>query len=212
MALELGSVLRPFLVADFTFAGIHLWGSSLLPGDLLMDLNHIRTWAVQANLIWEAESQFVGENIISQIRGKFDATDRLEVLVNLYENELSPLNYLESPFIPTATLIKHQQMVELVYWELHGVANPEAVSANPPFAIRYGFWIDGIGVECASEVTARFVKEKFGHLLARLQGSYETRVLKEKGIPIALEITPCQKVRARFFKTGRAYDVEFVID
>lgn len=155
MNLELSSIQHPFLLGDFQIAATHLWGSSLFPGDLLMDLEHIRKWAIEANLISDAESQFISGETIIQLRGKFDAQDRLEVLVNTYENQFRPLNYLESPFVPTAALIKRQQEIKLVYWELHGLTSVEAVSAGLPSIIRYGFWIDGIGVELASEVTAR---------------------------------------------------------
>lgn len=176
-----------------------------------MDLEHIRKWAVAANLISDAESQFISGETISQLRGKFDAQDRLEVLVHTYENQFRPLGYLESPFVPTAALIKRWQEIKLVYWELRGLTSVEAVSAGLPSIIHYGFWIDGIGVELASEVTARVVKEKFGQLLTGLQGSFDTRVVTEKGAPVAVEITPQKGVRARFFKTVRLYDVQFFL-
>jgi hypothetical protein len=209
--LELSSIQHPFLLGGFPFAGTHLWGSSLLPGDLLMDLEDIRKWAVEANLIWEPESQFLGEEVVSQLRTKFDATDRLEVLAHTYENETRPLNYLESPFVPTGTLIKRQQEVKLVYWELKGITSAELVSAGLLSCVRYGFLVDGIKIELAAEVTARLVKAKFVQLLTGLQGSFDMRVVTEKGAPIAVEITPQKSVRARFFKSGRLHDVQFFL-
>src|SRR4051812_8690426 len=111
------------MATSFQFAGTHLWGSSLLPGNILATLERIRKWAIDANLIWDTEAQFVGDDVISKLHEKFDAEDRLGILVHTYENEIRPLNYLECPFVPTATLIKRQLQVKLVYWELDGITS-----------------------------------------------------------------------------------------
>jgi hypothetical protein len=192
---------------DFPFVGLHFWGIHLAPPDLLPDLRNIREWAVREKLIFDTD-QFVADEIVEDLVGKLNAEDHLEILVHLYEDETGAVQYVEYPFCPTAALIKRKLEAKLVYWSLMDIESVEQVGSRQPGIVRYGFWLDGFWVEFASEVTGTLVKGKFAFAFAELRGRHPTRVLKERGKTIGVEIIPEGAVRAQFFKTGRAYDVE----
>ncbi|MCK4486716.1 MAG: hypothetical protein KAU38_08150 [Desulfobacterales bacterium] len=54
--------------ADYDlFTGLVFWGSEHLPKDLVISLGDIRQWAIDQQLIWDDEAQFVASERIAAL-------------------------------------------------------------------------------------------------------------------------------------------------
>ena len=188
------------------FSGLMPWGAEHLPKDMFLTLNNIRGWALQKALILDPELQLLSPERIQILAEHFVPEDKLSVLIHLYEDSEGNLTYLEHPHLPIRSLIKRATRVDLVYWTMRPTLRSADGDEKGYGEVRIGFWYPGVTTEEFCSVSnARLVVEKFAALYDRLSDSYPSSVL-ENG---ALDITVDGDVKARFFKSGRLFDVEF---
>lgn len=188
------------------FSGLMLWGSEYLPDDILLSVNNIRGWALQKALVLEPELQLLSPERIQILAEHFVPEDKLSILICLYEDSEGNLTYLEHPHLPIRSLIKRGTHVDVVYWTMRPTLRSADGDVKGYGEVRIGFWYPGVTTEEFCSVSnARLVVEKFAALYDRLSASYPSSVL-ENG---ALNITVEGDVKARFFKSGRLFDVEF---
>lgn len=190
------------------FSGLVFWGSEFLPKDIIPTWGNVRGWAFKHNLIWEPESQLMTLERIEELRKHFVYEDRLSILIHLYKDSSGKLEYLEYPYLPIKTLIKKAIEVEIVYWKMI----PTLWNANGKIKkygeVRFGFWYPDIRSEEFQSISnAKLVVEKFEDLFYQLSENY----IKKKLSNGILDIEVDGDVKAKFFKTGRLYDVKFTL-
>ena len=184
-------------IGPFSFTGLVFWGGSLLPRDVLLDLDHIREWATDTGLIFDKD-QFISQETVDDVARLFTTGDRLSVVVHLYWDASAALCYIEYPYVPVATLIKRQLQVDLVYWNML------------TSSVRFGFWVQGSSLEMASESTGPMVVSKFKRQFEQVSVRYPTSAVRDGEQEDGMEISGIDgAVKANFFKSGRAYDVKF---
>ncbi len=190
------------------FSGLVFWGSEFLPKDIIPTWGNIRGWAFKNNLIWEPGSQLITSERIEELRKHFVYGDNLSVLIHLYKDSSGKLEYLEYPYLPIKTLIKRAIEVEIVYWQMIPTTWNINSSIKNFGEVRFGFWyLDISSEEFQSRSNAKLVVEKFEDLFYQLSENYK----KKKLIDGVLDIEVDGDVKAKFFKTGRLYDVEFTL-
>jgi len=205
------------------FRGLIFWGSEFLSGEIYLTLEDIRQWAFNEGLIWDEDAQLITPEREKNLSKYFSPEDSLLILIHLYKDSQGNLNYLEYPFIPLKTLIKKQKEIELVYWQMKStMVNPQG-NIKEYGEVRFGFYFPEIDEEFASMSNGKVVCQKFFEMLQKLSKDYEFKKHK-KGNLITLENGQTVKVpeeiididvngclKARFFKKGRFFDVEFFV-
>ncbi|HUW94208.1 MAG TPA: hypothetical protein VMW58_00325 [Anaerolineae bacterium] len=187
------------------FVGVTFWGSEFLPGDIVPRLENIRRWAFDNGLIMEPDLQLLTPDEVDILRQHFDLQDKLTICVFLYKDAEGSLCYFEHPHLPIGSLIRRGTEVQLVYWTMRpGIRTPdgEIVAYGE---VRLGFWYPGTSpLEFCSESTAKLVVPKFNELYHKLSDQYPSAVVGDG----SLDITIDGELSARFFKSGRLFDVE----
>lgn len=197
------------IIMKALFSGLAFWGSEYFPQNLILSIDQIREWAKKENLIWDVEAQFISPERISILSRYLKYEDQLYILINLYKDESGKLHYLEYPYLPIKTLIKKAIEIEVMYWQMRPgtwYADGRAKEYNE---VRIGFLYSSIGEEefCTMS-NAKLVVKKFYDLYYLLPDAYEK---KELGFGV-LELEVNADVKAKFFKTGRLFDVELTCD
>jgi len=205
--MESNSNKHPF------FSGLVFWGSEFLPKDIVPTWGNVRGWAFKNDLILEPELQLITSERIEELRKHFVYEDRLSIIIHLYKDSSGKLEYLEYPYLPIKTLIKRAIEVEIVYWQMIPMQMiPTTWNINSSIKnfgeVRFGFWYPDISSEeFQSRSNAKLVVEKFEDLFYQLSENY----IKKKLSNGVLDIEVDGDVKAKFFKTGRLYDVEFTL-
>lgn len=181
-------------------------GSDLLPQDVPLDLQSIRRWAFERGLVFEPESQLLGEERLRELAKCFTSEDELMVAV-VIRKDLGEWIYAEYPYLPVKSLIRRAEEVEIVYWRMVPTGWDAGGQVSHYGEVRFGFWYPGCEEEMCSLSTAKRVTAKFGALLSELSREYEARLLEDG----SKEITVDGAVRARFFREGRFFDVGFSV-
>ena len=188
------------------FSGLVFWGSEFLPRDIVPSLDETRRWAFKEGLVWEPEAQLITPERAEDVGKLFGVEDRLFVLVQIYRNDKGELNYLEYVYVSVATLIKKGIEISLVWWRMIDRIWDSAKTREKYGGVRFGFWLPESSEEFCSESLGKLVVEKFEELSGKIDPNcYEVKKLSE-GI---LNIEVDGDVKARFFKRGRSFDVEF---
>lgn len=190
------------------FLGLVLWGSEFLPKDIIPTWGNIRGWAFKHKLIWEPELQLITSERIEELMKHFVYEDRLSIIIHLYKDSSGKLDYLEYPYLPIKTLIKKEKEVEIVYWKMI----PTVWNANEKIKkygeVRFGFWYPNITSEEFQSISnAKLIIKKFEKLFYQLSDIYEKKILKD-GI---LDAEVDGDLKAKFFKTGRLYNVKLTL-
>ncbi|MHA2278617.1 MAG: hypothetical protein ACXAC2_22800 [Candidatus Kariarchaeaceae archaeon] len=186
------------------FSGLVLWGSEHLPQDLFFSLGDIRQWAVDHQLIWDTEAQFVASERIDGLSKHFTPEHKLSIHIHLYIDDTGNLAYAEYPYLPIKSLIKMDQQVEVVYWEMMPSVWDSDWSVKEFGEVHLGFWIPNVSDEFCSVSTAKLIVERFHELYHDSSKPFERKTL-DKGV---LYVEVNEDVKARFFKSGRLFDVE----
>lgn len=190
------------------FSGLVFWGSEYLPGDITLSINSIRKWAVEQKLIWDVEDQLIASERIEELSKHFLSEDKLSILIHLYKDPSGNLNYAEYPYLSIRSLIKKGKNIKIVYWEII----PSVWSADGRIKeygeVHFGFWYPGIGGdEFCSVSNAKLVVRKFYELYHELSNNYDKKILNNGVLSIEVD----GDIKAKFFKTGRLFDVELNI-
>lgn len=200
--MKMNSNAQP-LFSELVFLGLEF-----LPKDLIPNWSNIRGWAFKQNLICDPEFQLITSERIEELRKHFVYEDRLSIIIHLYKDSSGKLEYLEYPYLPIKTLIKRAIEVEIVYWQMIPTTWNINSSIKNFGEVRFGFWYPDIaGEEFQSRSNAKLVVEKFEDLFYQLSENY----IKKKFSNGVLDIEVDGDVKAKFFKTGRLYDVEFTL-
>ena len=187
------------------FSGLVFWGSEFLPRDLILSPDSIRKWASDQKLIWDVEAQLMASERMGELEKHFSSEDKLFLLIHLYKDDFGNLSYMEYPFLPVKSVIRRAREVEIVYWRIMPCAWDAEGKAKEYGEVQFGFWYPGINAdEFCSISDAKLIVKKFHELYQRLSDNYAPKVL-DKG---TLEIEVNGKMEARFFKSGRLFDVE----
>ncbi len=187
------------------FVGLSFWGTQFLPRDVLPSLENIRSWAFDKRMITEPGLQLLTREAAAILRQHFDLQDKLTICVDLYQDPEGGLVYYERPHLPIRSLIRRGTRIQLVYWAMRATVWTAERAIKEYGEVRLGFWYpDTSPLEFCSESTARLVVPKFKDLYDRLSVRYPTAVLHDG----SLDITVDGEVTARFFKSGRLFDVE----
>lgn len=186
------------------FSGLVFWGSEFLAGDLILSLESIRNWAFEQNLIWDVETQLMASERIEELKKHFVPQDQLAVLIQLYKHSSGNLCYLEYPYPPIKSLIKKAKEIQIVYWQMRPTAWNVDGSVKDYGEVSFGFWYPSIGDEFCSMSNAKLVVKKFYDLFHQLSDIYEKNILTEGTLDVAVD----GAVKAKFFKTGRLFDVQ----
>lgn len=186
------------------FSGLVFWGSEHLPRDLVISLGDIRQWAVDQRLIWDAEAQFLVADRIKELRKHFTPEHKLSILINLYIDNSGELTYAEYPYLPIKSLLKMEQQIEIVYWEIIPSVWTSDGSVKEYGHVHLGFWIPNIGNEFCSVSAAKLVVERFQKLYQHVLNDFDKKRL-DNGV-LCAEVNG--EIKAKFFKSGRFFDVE----
>jgi len=187
------------------FSGLVFWGSEFLPKDIIPSLGNIREWVFRQELIWDTESQLVASERIGVLTEQFTCEDELAILIHLYEDSPGNLNYLEYPYLSVKSLIRRAEEIEVVYWRMISTTWDSDGSATGYGEVHFGFRYPGIdGDEFCSVSNAKLVVKKFHDLFRQLPGTYEKNALSTGVLDIEVD----GDVKAKFFKSGRLFDVE----
>ena len=188
------------------FSGLIFCGSEFLPKNIMPTLENIRNWAIKNELIDDSEFQFITPRRTDNLREHFSYEDELQILISMYKDDSGNLNYLEYPFIPIKTLIKKTKEISLVYWKMIPTIWNLNGSVKYYGEIHLGFWYPNINEEEFYSLSiAKLVVEKFYDLYHKLSDKY----VKKTSNNNILDIETDGEIIARFFKTGRLYNVEF---
>jgi len=191
------------------FSGLVFWGADFLPKDIAPSLGNIREWAFKEELIWDAESQLVASERIGVLTEHFTHEDELAILIHLYEDSPGNLNYLEYPCLPVKSLIGRAEEIEVVYWRMIPTTWDSDGNVKGYGEIHFGFWYPGIGGdEFCSISNAKLVVKKFHDLFHQLPGTYKKNILSNGVLDIEVD----GDVKAKFFKSGRLFDVELTLN
>lgn len=190
------------------FSGLVFRGSKFFPKSIIPTLGNIREWAFKQNLIYEPKFQLITSGRIENLRKHFVYEDNLSILIHLYKDSSGKLEYLEYPYLPIKTLIKKEKEVEIVFWKMIPTSWNINSSIKNFGEVRFGFWYPDISSEeFQSRSNAKLVVEKFEDLFYQLSENY----IKKKLSNGVLDIEVDGDVKAKFFKTGRLYDVKFTL-
>jgi len=193
------------------FSELVFLGLEFLPKDLIPNWDNIRGWAFKHKLILEPESQLITSEKIEELRKHFIHEDKLSIIIHLYKDSSGKLEYLEYPYLPLKTLIKRAIEVEIVYWQMIPMQMiPTTWNINSSVKnfgeVRFGFWYPDISSEeFQSRSNAKLVVKKFEDLFYKLPENY----IKKKLSDGVLDIEVDGDLKAKFFKIGRFYNVEF---
>jgi len=185
------------------FSGLVFWGSEFLPKDIIPSLDRIREWAFEQELIWD-EGQLITSERIEALSEHFVYEDKLSILIHLYKDSSGNLCYLEYPYLPVRALIKRAKEVQIVYWQMIPTVWNADGNVGDYGEVRFGFWYPGVGGEFCSTSNAKLVVKKFHDLFRRLPDTYAKNILSDGVLDIEVD----GDVKAKFFKTGRLFDVE----
>lgn len=188
------------------FAGMALWGSEFLPGDIVLSPNEIREWAFREGLVDDPEFQLITSERAEAVGKLFTVEDRLCILVHVYQDDAGKLGYLEYVYVPIATLIKKGIEIGLVWWQMVPTMWDSMGRVEKHGEVQFGFWLPESSEEFCTESTGKLIVEKF----KELSGQIERNCYKVKELSGgALDVEVDGDVKARFCKTGRYFDVEF---
>jgi len=185
------------------FSGLVFWGGEFLPGDIIPSLDSIRKWAFEQNLIWD-EGQLITPERIEALQKHFAYEDELSILIHLYKNSSGNLCYLEYPYLPVKSLIKKEKEVQIVYWQMWPSAWKADGSVIDYGEVRFGFWYPGNSGEFCSTSNAKLVVKKFRDLFHQLADIYGGKILSAGVLDMEVD----GDVKAKFYKSGRLFDVE----
>jgi len=186
------------------FKGLVFWGSEHLPKDLVISLGEIRQWAIDQELIWDDEAQFVASERIEELKKHFTTEHELSILIHLYTDDLGKLAYAEYPYLPIKSLIKMDQQIEIVYWEIIPSVWASDGSVKEYGQVNLGFWIPNTSDEFCSVSNAKMVVQRFLGLYNNMSKDFERYKLPNGVLSAQVE----GNVKAKFFKNGRNFDVE----
>ena len=192
------------LPADFS-AVVFLSGTEFLPDDLPLGLENIRQWALEAGLIWEAESQLLLGERLQNLAEYISQEDRLGLAIEIVKDEHG-ISYIEYPYLSVRSLIRRSEKIRLVYWRQRstGRASESVLEGE----VRFGFWISGCADEFCSVSTAKRVVEGFAKCFDRLSPTHAFKALADGSREIVVE---CQ-VTAKFESAGRSFDVTLAVE
>lgn len=208
-----------------TFTGWTLWGMDLVPNDLPLSLELVREWAYQKGLIWD-EGQLMTKERVEDILPHFSEADQVFILSSVYRDADGKLAYLEYPFLPARTLVKKEAEVRIQWWRMQATATDAQGNASAFGDLHFTFSWPGSLEEFASSSTATIVCEKFLSKFEELASAFDGKRGKEErrimslatGKPVeasemveVLEIDVGCDMAARFFKTGRKFDVTLTL-
>jgi len=191
--------------------GFVIWGSEHLPEDLPLDLNEIRRWAIESGLVFDEGQLLTGERV-EKLKTVF-TEEELRVAIIIERNK-EGLMYLEQPYVPLSALVKRGVLVELVWWRLMP-KSWDSSGVREYGTVRFGFWLprevggEAFAEEFVSESAAKNVVEKFAALTKSLVNELPPDFVKRLSDG-SIDVTVDGAVRARFFKAGRRFDVEFL--
>ncbi len=191
------------------FRGLSFWGGEYLPGDIIPTLENIRKWAIDQGMIWEAESQFIGDERYKDLSKYFDVEDKMLLLISLYRDSSKRLCYLEYPYLPVRTLIKKDKEVEIIYWQIRPNRWDAEGNVLSYGEVRFGYLLpDILGEEFCAISTAKLIVKKFLDLSEKLAPHYGKKEMQNG----AYEIEVNGDVKAHFVRKGRIFDVEIAIE
>jgi hypothetical protein len=177
-------------------------GTELLPGDLLLDPNEIRQWAMKNGFITDPEFQLLHLEKLQSLSKCLSPEDEL-LLAIAFHNEDDQAFYMEYPYIPVKSLIRHGTEIQLAYWRMSPTVwnqNREVVQFGQ---VRFGFWYPGCNEELCSLSTAKRVSAKFNLMLDKLSSVHNIERFEDGSKEIVVDGT----LQAKFFKDGRYFDV-----
>ena len=165
----------------------------------------MRAWAIEEAMAIE-EDQFITDDTVAEISKVFTPEDDLSLAVHVTRTTNGDI-YLEYPFVPMNTLVTRDLEIELTYWAME--PDPRRAGGHSDHhGVRFGFWVQGSGVEFVSVSWGKIVAQKFERLMRALSDTYPIVILGQEGHTNAEnEITVNGDVKAKFFKTGMAHDV-----
>lgn len=181
-------------------------GQELLPGDVLLDLDNLRQWALEQGLVFDPDAQFLVPERIQNLAKCFSSDDRLLVAISICEGQGKPL-YVESPYLPVRSLIRRAEEIAIVYWRMVPTEWGSGSEVLRFGEVRFGFWYPGCDEELCSISTAKRLAAKFDLLCGQLSRAYEIESFKDG----SKEITVNGAVRAKFLKEGRLFDVSLLL-
>jgi hypothetical protein len=179
-------------------------GQHLLPGDVLLDLDHLRQWALRQGLIFDPDAQLLVPERIQTLTKCFSYDDRLKIAISICEGQGKSF-YKENPYLPVRSLIRRAEEVAIVYWRMAPTEWDSSGEILQFGQVRFGFWCPGCSEELCSLSTAKRVAAKFDLLLGQLSGTYEIELFEDG----SKEITVDGAVGAEFLREGRLFDVSF---
>jgi hypothetical protein len=186
-------------------------------------LKEIRNWAEAAGLVDEPDL-LVTQERVRDISDLFDAGDKLGITGFFVLDSVVPF-YHEQIYVPVATLIKKGIEIELVWWDM--VAGEFDPSGRPLGyeEVRFGFWCHELVMEeFYSTCRGQIVVKKFEELTREYEDI--AREIPDPALPLwyisqgqesdedihqptVTEVEVDGDIKARFFKRGRYFDVEF---
>jgi len=181
-----------------------LWGREFLPDDVAPFPDDVRKWAAEHDLLYDPEAQLITPERAEAVGKLFTAEDQLGILMWFYVGESGKLEYLEYVYLPVATLIKKGNEVRLVWWQMVPTMRDDAGRILKYGEVRFGFWLPESWEEFCSMAFGKLVVKKFENLLHQTGDG----LVKELASGIR-DVTVDGSIGARFFKTGRYFDVEF---
>jgi hypothetical protein len=189
------------------FAACSLWGSGFLPRDILPSPGNIRRWAFESGLITEPDRQLLTQEDVELLHRFLDQRDRLALRLHIYRDSEGSLSYFKRPHLPIRSLVRRGTEVQLVYWAMRPTVWTAERVIKEYGEVRLGFWCPGTSpLEFCSESTAKLVVAKFKDLYERLSDQCPSVVLDDGSLGITVD----GEVSARFFKSGRLFDVELI--
>jgi len=204
------------------FSGIVFFrGGSLLPDDLVIDLGNIRQWAVKQDMIWDPEAQFLSPERTQELFEKFSPRE-LQIAIEIYPDPDKPRKffYEEYPYLSVRSLIKRGEKVDIIYWQMWPTQWDKDGNIITYGEVRFGFWYPGCGDEFCAISNSKRVTEKFYELLGKISNVYSVKTVKDwkkrmdTGELLEKELVEIEvdgDVKARFYREGQMYDVEFVV-
>lgn len=193
--------------ANSPFAGfIFFEGADRLPSNLVLDLNTIREWASNHDLISDPEFQMISEDRIRNIFRIWSPNDKLLIAISL-AGLGGKLDYLEYPYVPVRALIQRELPVRLVYWSIRPLQWDASGKVLAYGEARFGFWVSDCAEEFCSSSNAKLIVPKFVELVNSVDVSDHTFRIETKSDGVR-EVTGEGVYIAKFRKVSRQFDVD----
>jgi hypothetical protein len=129
------------------------------------------------------------------------------VAMAFHRDRAGKLAYFEYPYLPIKSLIRRGEEVKIVSWRMRPTQWDRDWNILEFGEVSFRFLHPNCGEEICSRSTAKRVVKKFRKLLDQLASSYCTETLEDGSVEITVE----GDVRAKFFKSGRFFDLGFYL-